>query len=295
MIDSSFKPLIPYLTHIDTPTLWLADENSLSLLNNLPASNNLPIQEKEALHLVTNRYDVFQAAKEKNISATFNDFDLHDLPFIPQRIIYRISKEKALTHHLLNQAADILGDQGQLVISGKKQEGTKGYADKLKKVMGCDGQLKKSGLDYYGCFSQFSDNNRLDDQDYQQYQELTIDSPHIQSIYSKPGVFGWNKIDEGTELLLNTLPSILKTQAQTIGSILDLGCGYGWIFLNLPFYLPQYSFDAVKLTATDNNAAAILCAKKNAEKYNIQASIIADDCAAHIDEQFSKKLGLLFL
>lgn len=44
-------------------------------------------------------------------------------------------------------------------------------------------------------------------------------------IFSLPGVFSYDQIDEGTNLLLKTLPLDLK------GHILDVGCGYGILAL----------------------------------------------------------------
>lgn len=46
-------------------------------------------------------------------------------------------------------------------------------------------------------------------------------------LYSQPGVFGWDKIDKGSELLCEHLPASLD------GIIADLGCGYGFISAHL--------------------------------------------------------------
>jgi 16S rRNA (guanine1207-N2)-methyltransferase len=106
-------------------------------------------------------------------------------------------------------------------------------------------------------------------------------------IYSKPGVFGWNKIDRGTELLLQTLPDIAEQYKPSYKKILDLGCGYGWLFLNLPSYCPENSLNHSQITATDNNAAAITCATKNAQLSDLTIRVIADDCAQQLKEKFS--------
>ena len=280
MMDSSFSLLIPYLQQPSIPTLWLADENALNTLQALTA---LPIEEPKhsssnRLHIVTNRYDIYQLAQQKNISAEFNDFTLSSLPFIPERIIYRISKEKPLTHYLFNQSAQLLNHSGELIVSGKKQEGIKGYADNLSKIIGCQGKLKKTKNDYFGIFSQFENNAWLDDQQYAQLQQPFAQAPKL---YSKPGVFGWNKIDQGTELLLSTLPAILDNHPHTIHNILDLGCGYGWIFTNVEKYFPIEKH-AVHITATDNNATAIVCAHENTKQSSHDIIVVADDCASQI-------------
>ncbi|MFT5118069.1 MAG: 16S rRNA (guanine1207-N2)-methyltransferase [Kiritimatiellia bacterium] len=289
--DSSFTPLLRFIQHADIPTLWLADENALSTLAAFESFDS------KHLHIATNRYDIYQLALVKNISVEFNDFTLEELPQTPRRIIYRISKEKALTHYLFNRAAELLGDTGELMISGKKQEGVKTYASKLITTMGAEGKLKKSNSGYHGCFTQLSRTEPLDDQDYTEIQALKLSpalnltpdttQPDRNPIYSKPGVFGWNKIDRGTELLLQTLPNIVEHYKPSTKKILDLGCGYGWLFLNLPSYCPENSLRHSQITATDNNAAAITCATKNAQLSDLTIRVIADDCAQQLKEKFS--------
>lgn len=280
MIDSSSNLLLDSLHTIDRPTLWLADENALSALQ------YADIQAHKYLHIATNRYDIYQLAIDKGISVEFNDFTLNELPFAPQRIIYRISKEKALTHYLFNQAARLLATKGELLISGKKQEGIKTYATKLKEHFACEGQLKKSSSDYYGRFTHFTHQVNINDQHYAELQPPFPHHERLSHIVSKPGVFGWDKIDAGTELLLKALPDILQAHEHSCHNILDLGCGYGWIFMNLPHYLPQSTLKDISITATDNNAAAILCAEQNAKANHVNTHIIADDCAKGITDTF---------
>ena len=142
------------------------------------------------------------------------------------------------------------------------------------------------GTHYHACLNNFNHHATLDDQNYSQFQQPFSDHPLHKQLYSKPGVFGWNKIDLGTELLLQSLPNILKQYDHPFCNILDLGCGYGWIFANLPHYVSQTTLSNVRITATDNNATAIACAKKNALINPLNIDIIADDCATHINEKF---------
>ena len=289
-LDSSFSPLLPHLQSADVPTLWIADENALSALQHLE-QNDFPL-----LSLITNRYDIYTLAKSKNIDSTFNDFNFDhfydgDNTMKIQRVIYRVSKEKALTHHLLNQACKLLNKKnseplGELILSGKKQEGIKSYQKKLLDTFECKGKLKKQGLDYSGVFSDFTITKDIPDDNYTTIQRLpTPNHPHLK-VYTKPGVFGWNKIDIGSELLLENLPAILQERSIVPQNILDLGCGYGWIFTNLPLYLPDNYISRVTITATDNNATALLCAEKNSVNLSLPTSIISDDCAQNIDEKF---------
>ncbi len=283
MIDPTFSLLAPYLQTPDRPTLWLADENALSMLHNFTCAN------PDQLQIITNRYDVYQLADKKSLNVQFSDFILDELSPLPSRIIYRVSKEKALTHYLFNRITELFADSdGELIIAGQKQEGIKTYADKLIKQFNCLGKLKKSGKVYSGCFTAFSHRSLLDDQHYNQIQKIVTDQAHNPYIYSKPGVFGWNKIDKGTQILLETLPKVIQEKQLSPKTLLDLGCGYGWIYLNLHRYFTPELYSEMQITATDNNAAALSCAEKNLElvKAGPKINIIASDCANTIEQCF---------
>jgi len=271
MTDPTFLPLLPHLQYTDRSTLWLADENALDTLKAL--DNN-----GQSLHIATNRFDIFQLAQHKRFSTEFNDFALTKQDSYPQRILYRISKEKPITHHLLNLAAEQLQSEGELIISGQKQEGIKTYADKVKKIMGGSGTLTKNRAVYSGVFTGIR-RIKLDAQDYEKPRKVIIKDS---SFYSKPGIFGWNKIDAGTELLLECIPEIIPTLKTQPHHILDLGCGYGWIFLNLPKDIQAQA----SIIATDNNAAALQSAQYNAKNCIGDIQVIPSDCANTISQQF---------
>ncbi len=277
MIDNSFTALLYFLQHVDRPTLWLADENAIDVLQQIPAK-----QDGAPLLLISNRYDIVAAAKAKNIPAIFNDFLLDKLPFTPERILYRISKEKALVHHLLNHCSKLLLAGGELHISGLKKEGIKTYTDKFKKATAANGKLQKNGIVYHGCFFNIQRKSQLDDQDYRSLRLIDCQHPVIKHFYSKPGTFGWQKIDQGTELLLSSIPKVLNKYKLEIHNALDLGCGYGWILLNLAHYLPNIQ----QVTATDNNAAALDAAEKNQPFCSFSLDIVAGDCGDTIHKEF---------
>lgn len=273
--DNSFNPLLPYLQNVDRPTLWLADENTIDVLQQLPIQT-----DEKPLLLISNRYDIVATAQAKNITALFNDYDLSELPFNPERIIYRISKEKPLVHYLLNQCSQLLSNGGELHLSGLKQEGIKTYADKWVKATTATGKLRKNGIVYSGCFSSIQHESQLDDQNYPQLQTISCDHTIIKTFYSKPGVFGWQKIDQGTELLLQSITKVLDHYSITPDNVLDLGCGYGWIFLNAAHYLPNIT----QLTATDNNAAALIAAQQNANSLPFTTEVMASDAGDELIE-----------
>lgn len=81
-----------------------------------------------------------------------------------------------------------------------------------------------------------------------------------------PGVFNHGQLDAGTQLLLESLPSI------PAGNVLDLGCGCGVIGLSLKASNPE-----VHVTLTDVDAIALHTARLNAMRLGIDAVIDASD------------------
>ncbi len=70
--------------------------------------------------------------------------------------------------------------------------------------------------------------------------------------FTKSGVYGWNKIDKGSQLLLDNIPKELK------GDGADFGCGYGFLSFSLG---AQPNIKSIDLIDADYNA--LQCAKNN--------------------------------
>ncbi|HQQ75505.1 MAG TPA: methyltransferase [Pseudomonadales bacterium] len=272
MHDPAFDVLLPFLQQHDGKTLWIADENALSAVDAIA-----PYAE---LAIVSNRFDVVAVAKKSGHIADFSDFDLSlHADGSVQRIIYRISKEKPVVHHVLNHAYRLLAVGGKLLIAGLKTDGTKTYVDKCRQIFG-NGNIKKSGQAYLGSFGKISNApcvNSLEDQNYSSLR--IIHTPSL-DFYSKPGLFGWDRIDQGSEFLLETLPDVLANLAVQPQSLLDIGCGYGYLTL-MTRHLPL-----LQRVATDNNAAALLAMQRNADYHGINVEVVADDAGQSLSGFF---------
>lgn len=270
--DPAFDVLLPFLQQHNGKTLWVADENSLSTVDAI-----VPYTE---LAIVSNRFDVVAAAKKSGHVAGFSDFDfsLHADGSV-QRIVYRISKEKPVAHHVLNEAYRLLTIGGELLIAGLKNDGAKTYIDKCRHIFG-NGNIKKSGQAYLGSFCKTTNAlcaDRLDDQD---YPKLRIIHTPVLDFYSKPGLFGWDRVDQGSAFLLDALPDLLVKLGVQPQSLLDIGCGYGYLTL-MTRHLPL-----LQRVATDNNAAALLAMRRNADHYGINLEIVADDAGQSLSGFF---------
>lgn len=257
--------------------LWLLDENHLGLIQ--VNQDNHPIQ------VISNRWDLYQEAKQKNYSAVFNDFDLSAITDESlNNIFYRVSKEKPLVHHLINHAWRCLKPQGNLIITGYKQEGTKTYIEKTANLFGDSQKAVKLGQIYTARLSKSSryhTDHLLDDQDYSYLQPVI--NINNKNYFSKPGLFGWNKIDQGSQLLIQHLHQ-LALDKKLPKNCLDLGCGYGYLTLAAAQHADCQSIQ--HWTLTDNNAAAIKAAEHNMSLTPHKARVIADDAGRSIHEKF---------
>lgn len=272
MRDPAFTALLPYLHPVDGMTLWVADENVLDGVAAVAAC--------DTLQLLTNRFDVASAAQAAGHVVKFSDFDFSAFsPGSFRRIVYRISKEKPVVHHVLNHVPHLLANGGELVLAGLKNEGVKTFIDKCRIHFG-NGGAQKEGAAYTGCFVRqpgMPTDAWLNDLDYSELR--LVHTPEL-DFYSKPGVFGWDRIDRGSAFLLQQLPACLARLPAPPRSLLDPGCGYGYLTL------ATRDLRLERRVATDNNAAALLAMTRNMAHHGMAVDVLADDAAASVKGQF---------
>ncbi len=278
MRDPAIEQLLPYLQRppgaaaADDQRLWIADENALHGLAAVAAAANIT--------LISNRFDVAQRARELGFAARFSDFDFTPLADNSIRTaIYRISKERPVVHHIINEAWRVLVPGGELLLSGLKQEGIKTCIENAGGLFG-NAQTRKVGKVYLGTALKQHAAPATAPLDDKQYSALRLVETGQLDFYSKPGLFGWDKIDQGSAFLVEQLPRILQGARRPPASLLDLGCGYG--------YLSIMTRDLAleRRVATDNNAAALLAMGKNAQHFALQVDVVADDCGGQLAPGF---------
>jgi 16S rRNA (guanine1207-N2)-methyltransferase len=91
--------------------------------------------------------------------------------------------------------------------------------------------------------------------------------------FTNNGLFSCEKIDEASLTLVKNIPPLN-------GSLLDLGCGYGFIGVALA------KKNNVKLTQSDVNSVALDYAKKNAALNNVAAEFIHSNSFENISQSF---------
>lgn len=233
------------------------------------------------LSVISNRWDQAQAFQPG--VASFSDFDFDAAPNSITDIYCAAVKERPLLNYLLNQSAHNLPTGGRLFIAGEKSQGIKSIAKNAKPLFG-HSQIEKHGALYLVTLTKTQEkpldtpSKQLDDKHYPQTRAIgTLGSL---TLFSKPGVFGWDKIDPGSELLVQYLTEQIEHFRENSSTTLDLGCGYGYLTAaaaNLGF---------TNLYATDNNAAAISAINETAKRNHFAVTAWPDDIGSNATQAF---------
>ena len=255
--------------------LLVADENCLDFpFAALPTTTTV----------ISNRVDVAERARQAGLQSHFNDYDLAAATTTAHHVVYRLSKEKPVVHHIANSALAALAPGGSLWLVGGKQEGVKTFAKTVGGLFDDNATTRKEGASYVVEIRKgdAAGTAPLDDREYRKLREIFTlgDIP----VVSKPGLFGWNKIDRGSELLAahwqTWLSSISAPGPDGTPTTLDLGCGYGYLSL---MAARQRS---LTITATDNCAAALAACAKNFRRHGIAGEVVASDAGDTLDNAF---------
>jgi 16S rRNA (guanine1207-N2)-methyltransferase len=203
-----------------------------------------------------------------HFDAAYRNTKLHDL------VILQFPKSKAELAFTLCMIAESLTPNAAIYFVGDNKSGIKSVA---KLAQGLVAEVEKIDnarhcLLYSGQFSQTTQTFKLQDW----FQLYPIDIKGVQlEIAALPGVFSQNRLDTGSELLLNQLPGQLS------GDVLDFGCGAGVIAAFIGAKWPD-----TNLTLVDVNVLALTSAKHTLLINDLSGAIIASDGLAQVDRKF---------
>lgn len=271
MTDHAFQLLQRPLSEFGhLKSLWIVDEN-------ISSNDIASVNPSSSLQVITNRYDVDASLVGRGFNAHLCDYDFSSFEKNSfDAIFYRVSKEKAVVHHVINSAAKYLKADGLLYLSGYKNDGIKTYVDKAAKY--CGELLDKNRGKNVSMLATIRCSDvgvqALDDKN---YADFAVVAGGEINFFSKPGIFGWNKIDQGSAFLIEHLPEFLSSIHPGPKRIIDLGCGYGYISVMASRIVPA------EYVATDNNVAAVTACKKNFDQHGVHGAVVLDDCAAGIN------------
>ena len=268
--DSVLALLLPLIAAQRAPALWVLDEHGVGAETIAPNS---------AVAVLSNRVDVAQAMGAAGWGAHFSDFDFSPWPEQGLDAVFlRLAKERPVVPHVVNAAAERLAPGGRLLLSGGKQQGIKSYAQHAARCLGGELHYKKTGAAYLAVITRGSATAApLDDKRYPLLRPVVREDDLV--FFSKPGLYGWDKVDEGSALLVRHLAALTGTR--TPRSVCDLGCGYGYLAVHA-----QRLFAPRRIVASDNNAAAVAACARNMVAQGAVAEVRAADCGGGIDERF---------
>lgn len=256
-----FTLLDQLLRNAPNHSLWCADENVAGFMPSHFSGQ-----------IITNRYDLALGLCKHHPETLFNDFQLTECHRPLQEVIFRIAKEKAINIHIIQQSLALLPQGGKLHLLGYKNEGIGSlnnfYSETNAKIHRHKGQLFHIEIVSNGLFALKTD-------EYTPLQWIDSGQP---GFYSKPGIFGWNKTDAGSELMMQLFNQY--QQNNTSARVLDLGCGYGY----LSIMARQNGY--THIDATDNNAAALLACQANFVHYQISGEVFPDDHGEYCQKRY---------
>lgn len=199
-------------------------------------------------------------------------------------IVIRIPHEKLAFVQLLYDALRALKIGGTCYVAGATNEGIKSGAKLLERTFG-----NSVLLAYEGGNRIFSATKKSDQpQDpavfespfvsFEGFRELDVTlcgGPVV--LFSRPGVFSWDHLDEATEILANNL------DVSTGASVLDLGCGSGPLGI-----VASKLSGGGQVTMVDADVEALRSAQKSADAASIaNFRVLPSDVAgAVLNERF---------
>ena len=276
-MGTKYQPLDAIIIKLNSSSgksLLIADENWFDfewgkILNN----------KKKTLSLLTNRFDIYQTLIKEDFKVIFNDFNFSSFGTNQfKNIFFRISKEKLINLHVIQESKRLLENDGKLFLTGKKAEGIKSLSSKANLILLSPMSFTKNGSTYLSEVTKVIKSNITYLQSsYHDLQSIEGDSNNL---LSKVGIFGWNKVDEGSKFLIDTVPIYLSRFNQPPETLLDLGCGYGY----LSVCASRFNFK--RIIATDNNAGALIATERNLARIKIEHEVIGDDAGESIKENF---------
>lgn len=199
-------------------------------------------------------------------------------------VAIRIPHEKLAFLQLLFDAMRALKNGGTCYVAGATNEGIKSAARLLERAFGNAVLIAYEG----GCrllSSQKTSGAPFDPAvfdspfvSFDSFRELdvTLRGEHL-GLFSRPGVFSWDHLDEATEILAAHL------EIQSGSSVLDIGCGSGALGI-----VASMLSGGAPLVMVDSDVEAVRSAQKSAEAAGVRAfrALPSDIAGAVLDEKF---------
>ncbi|HSK21264.1 MAG TPA: methyltransferase [Longimicrobiales bacterium] len=197
--------------------------------------------------------------------------------------VVRLAKGRIPTLRLMWDAYHALRPGGRCYLAGANDEGVRTALRQLEQLFGDAAVLGYRGGNRVGmAIRPDAAPERTGDFDVPwldpgTFHELRVEACGVEiDVRSRPGVFSWDRLDDGTRALLDVL------NVQDAGAILDLGCGFGIVGAVAARLAP-----AARVTLTDVSMDAIESSRRTIAENGLagRCEVIASDIAAVIPDR----------
>ncbi|MBI1245877.1 MAG: methyltransferase [Alphaproteobacteria bacterium] len=182
--------------------------------------------------------------------------------------LVRLGRNRDVNRAMLARALDVLGPKGTLRVAGPNALGAASYEKDLKKL-GLEGRSRSKGKARLFVAAR----GKADPAAWR-----GLDAPRelgSTGFVTAPGVFAWDRIDAGSQLLAGHIPADLS------GVVADLGAGWGYLADAVLARAPAVE----RLDAFEADAAAIACLARNLAPYGARARALWHDVATGIGRE----------
>jgi len=180
--------------------------------------------------------------------------------------LVRLGRQREVNRAMLATALEALGPAGELRVAGTNALGAASYEKDLRALGLAPVSRSKAKARVFSTVRGTADPSAWRDM----AAPRTIDGTDF---LSAPGVFAWDRIDEGSARLAAHLPADLA------GTVADLGAGWGYLAHAALARCPGIS----RLDAFEADAVAVDCMQHNLAPFGARATCHWHDVAAGID------------
>lgn len=256
-MDNALRTLFyPYEGDLDHPKT----EDSVLFLN---AAYDPALERFKSSHLHLQQYfkpfaNVLQDQGFHVASEIEEAEEQHDL------VLIKLPKNQIESQYLIAQGLKALKTGGMILCAADNKAGGTRIAKTLK-AFGIENVQDESKNKARVCMAikQASNNDNITEA---LNAGKTKKIPNSRFI-SKPGIFGWDKVDKGSDLLLKHLPVTLS------GKGADFGCGYGF----LSDHVLAQCEGVTELSCLDADYRAILTCQQNLESFDTPKRFFWED------------------
>lgn len=215
---------------------------SIVFLRGQPHEALVPLRAKmECTQTYKPRHTLLEAAGFKVTQEPAGDRDL---------VLVLPDRQKDETHSDLAQGLDLLKPGGTLLVALHNDWGARRFQDHLFDAVGAGGVLTKNHCRAFWVTKPETMNEAvLNEWRSAATMRRILDGKY----WSRPGLFSWNRIDDGSALLAPLLHGRLK------GRVADLGCGWGYLSCEVLTHCP----DVIGLDGYEADLEAVEVARRN--------------------------------